>query len=50
VEAQIVYEDLYETGKQYPHIYGALNLDAVVDVLDFAPNLDGEFTLPDSLI
>jgi uncharacterized protein (DUF952 family) len=48
VEAQIVYEDLYATGKQFPHVYGALNLDAVVDVLDFTPNSDGEFTLPDS--
>lgn len=30
----------------YPHIYGALNCDAVVKTYEFEPNLDGNFTLP----
>ncbi len=31
---------------EFPHIYGALNLDAVVDVRDFASNADGVFIFP----
>ena len=31
---------------KFPHIYGALNLDAVVDVLDFEPNAAGIFSFP----
>ncbi len=31
---------------KFPHIYGALNLEAVVDVLDFPPNEDGIFSFP----
>ena len=29
---------------QFPHVYGALNLDAVVNVLPFEPNESGIFT------
>ena len=31
---------------QFPHIYGEINLNAVVDVLPFEPNEDGKFTFP----
>jgi uncharacterized protein (DUF952 family) len=30
----------------FPHVYGAINLDAVTSVLDFKPDTDGKFTLP----
>lgn len=36
-------------GELFPHIYGPLNVDAVVQILDFEPDLNGEFTLPASL-
>ncbi len=42
VRSPIKYEGA-EGGEQFPHIYGALNLDAVFKVLDFEPGEDGNF-------
>jgi uncharacterized protein (DUF952 family) len=36
-------------GDLFPHIYGPLNLDAVVEVLPFEPNASGFFSLPPKL-
>ena len=36
-------------GELFPHIYGPLNLDAVIEVLPFEPDEDGSFTLPETL-
>ena len=33
---------------EFPHIYGPLNLDAVIDILDFEPNEIGVFSFPPS--
>jgi uncharacterized protein (DUF952 family)/protein associated with RNAse G/E len=38
-----------EDGTQFPHVYGALNLDAVVDMVDFPRGGDGRFQLPPAL-
>ncbi|MBE2219916.1 MAG: DUF952 domain-containing protein [Anaerolineae bacterium] len=46
VAADVVYEDCYESGTAFPHIYGPINLDAVLGVVDFPPNADGSFNLP----
>lgn len=49
VQAEIRYEDCYETGIKFPHIYGPLGVDAVVQVLPFIPDTDGKFSLPPAL-
>jgi uncharacterized protein (DUF952 family) len=46
VKAEILYENLEGGQELFPHIYGELNTDAVVQVADFAPGTDGYFTLP----
>jgi len=33
-------------GEQFPHIYGPINLSAVLKVTDLEQNADGSFTLP----
>jgi uncharacterized protein (DUF952 family) len=46
VSADVRYEGYRDDGPQFPHVYGPLNLDAVVEVLDFPPGADGTFELP----
>ena len=36
-------------GDAFPHIYGPLNLDAVIQALDFQPDVNGKFALPPAL-
>ena len=48
LESVIRYEQ-GEPGQYLPHVYGAVNLDAVRHALDFRPNEDGTFTLPASV-
>ncbi len=44
VGPQIRYEHVPGQASPYPHIYGPLNLDAVVETRPFAPAPDGQFS------
>jgi len=46
VTAKILYENLEGGQQMFPHLYGELNLDAVVQVVEFEPGADGYFSLP----
>ena len=46
VKAEIRYEDSEGGQELFPHIYGDLNTDAVVEVVEFEPGVDGYFRLP----
>ncbi|HSV85309.1 MAG TPA: DUF952 domain-containing protein, partial [Levilinea sp.] len=46
----LVWENLEGGRELYPHLYGPLNLDAVLQVLPFQPEPDGRFSLPKNLV
>jgi uncharacterized protein (DUF952 family) len=48
VKPEIKYEGA-SANNLFPHIYGELNVDAVVQAIDFACGADGLFTLPPEL-
>ena len=48
VKAEIRYEGV-EENELFPHIYGALNIDAVFKVINFEHSEDGFFELPDKI-
>ena len=39
--SNLVFEDLFETGIAFPHLYGRLNKDAVVEVQELLMDADG---------
>lgn len=49
LEVSVIYEDCYDLGEQFPHVYGPLRRAAVTEILSFPPGRDGQFTLPAGL-
>lgn len=48
VQSEIKYEVVGE--EKFPHIYGILNIDAVIDAIAFSPDSNGKFKLPSKLV
>ena len=47
INQEIRYENLEGGTTLFPHVYGPLNIDAVVKVLEFQPTETGDFIEPD---
>jgi uncharacterized protein (DUF952 family) len=48
VTAEISYESPDGGPVAFPHVYGPINIDAVVEVTAFEPDTDGRFSVPES--
>jgi len=46
VRPEVRYENLEGGAEQYPHVYGPLNLEAVVHTRTLTPRSDGTFVFP----
>jgi uncharacterized protein (DUF952 family) len=48
VNAEVKYEaSPSDSNDKFPHIYGPLNMDAIVRIVDFPPGTDGTFQMPE---
>ncbi len=45
LNSNLVYEDLFDLGIAFPHLYGRLNKDAVVEVQELLADKDGVMRL-----
>ncbi|MCP4166835.1 MAG: DUF952 domain-containing protein [Chloroflexi bacterium] len=48
LDTDVLYEE-GEPGEDFPHIYGPINFDAIIEVIPFEPGESGDFHLPDSI-
>ena len=49
LDANVRYENCEGGQELFPHVYGSINLNAVLDVIDFNPDPDGRFRLPSEI-
>jgi uncharacterized protein (DUF952 family) len=45
LNSKIKYEKDSESGKKYPHIYGPLDTNAIIDKIEVLPEDDGQFKI-----
>jgi uncharacterized protein (DUF952 family) len=45
VKEPLIYEDLYDLNQLFPHLYGALNLDAINKIYHVQSFVDGKIVL-----
>ena len=43
IKGEVKFEDLYNHGQEFPHIYGRINTNAIESILDFKRNAEGYF-------
>jgi uncharacterized protein (DUF952 family) len=46
-QLDVVVEDTYEIGEEFPHVYSAIPTKAVIRVIPFPSESDGSFSLPE---
>lgn len=49
LEADFVIEDSYGSGQRFPHVYGAINANAVTGTFPLKRNSDARFVLPEAV-
>ena len=49
IKSKWVSEDLKENGEEFPHVYGDINVDAIIEVIHIQPSKDGLFYENDEL-
>lgn len=49
LDSKPVYEDCYQSGTRFPHVYGPIPFAAVVATVGLPPDADGGFSEPDQL-
>jgi uncharacterized protein (DUF952 family) len=49
VRAEVRYEGSYEGGERFPHVYGPIDLEAVVDVVALPAGAEGRYALPSEI-
>ena len=49
INGRLIEENLEGGTELYPHLYGALPIDAVIKAIAFPCNADGSFNLPEEL-
>jgi len=49
LKSKWISEDLKGNGEEFPHIYGSINIDAIIKIIDIQPSENGLFYESDKL-